>query len=112
MEGARRPGEAVVQKPAGAACPKRPEIEALMAVVGRMPQENLEEIARSLLRCAAGYERTGDAGYLTNLAIDSLVTLRLQSDPDCEKALSEAPAHPAGPTASVDVREMIAQRGL
>ncbi len=74
-----------------------PEVKELMAVVGRMPRENLEEIAHSLLRCAAGYERTGDAGYLTNLATDSLVTLRLQSDPDCEKALSEAPDHPQAP---------------
>ncbi len=89
-----------------------PGVEALMAVVGRMPRENLEEIARSLFRCAAGYERTRDPTYLTTLAIDSLVTMRLQSDPDCEKALNDAPAHPVGPAASVDVKEMLAQRGL
>jgi hypothetical protein len=89
-----------------------PEVAVLMAVIGRLPREGVEEIARSLLRCALGHERKGDAAYLTCLATDALVTMRLRSDPDCEKALSEIPGAPAGPGASVDVREMLAQRGL
>lgn len=89
-----------------------PELVHLMATAGRLPREGLEEIARSLLRCALGRERTGDDAFLTSLAQDALVTMRLRGDPECEKALSEAPSHPAGPAASVDVREMLAQRGL
>jgi len=38
--------------------------------------------------------------------------VRLRSDPECEKALNEYPARPAGPEHSMDVREMLAQRGL
>lgn len=89
-----------------------PEVEALMAVVSRLPREHVEEIARNLLRGAVGHKRTGDTGYLTCLAEDTLVTLRLRSDPECEKALNEYPARPAGPQHSADVTEMLAERGL
>jgi hypothetical protein len=89
-----------------------PELARLMATAGRLPREGLEEITRSLLRCALGHERTGDDSYLACLAEDALVTMRLRGDPECEKALSEPPGHPAGPAESVDVREMLAQRGL
>jgi len=90
-----------------------PDVEALMAVVGRAPRENLEEIARSLLRCALGTERTGDIQYLSCLGEDMLVTMRLRSDPECEKALSEYRHRPTRPgRQSVDVREMLAERGL
>jgi hypothetical protein len=89
-----------------------PELQALMTTVGRLPREGVEEIARSLLRCALGHERTGDDRYFATLAEDALVTMRLRSDPECEKALNGAPREPAGPEASIDVKEMLAQRGL
>ena len=68
-----------------------PELIALIATAGRLPRENLVEFARSLFRCALGHERTGDASYLTSLAEDALVTMRLRGDPDCEQALNDAP---------------------
>ena len=90
-----------------------PEVEALMAVAGRMPRANLEEITRSLLRCALATETTGDTQYLSCLGEDMLVTTRLRTDPECEKALSEYRHRPARPgRQSVDVREMLAARGL
>ena len=90
-----------------------PAVEALMAVAGRMPRENLEEVTRSLLRCALGTEQTGDPGYLSCLGEDVLVTMRLRSDPECERALSEYRHRPVRPgRQSVDVREMLAERGL
>jgi hypothetical protein len=91
------------------------EVEDLMEVVSRLPRENLEEIARSLLRAALGHKRTGDPGCpgcLTNLAEDFLVTIALRRDPEHDKALKVAPTMPAGPEGSVDVEEMLQARGL
>jgi hypothetical protein len=88
------------------------ELATLMGVVSRLPRENADEIARSLLRAALGYQRTGDPGYLVCLAEDSLVSIGLRRDPGLDRALREAPARPAGPGGSVDVGEMLRQRGL
>lgn len=88
------------------------ELRELMDVVTRLPRENADEIARDLLRAALGYKRTGDHSYLTCLAEDALVTIRLRRDPELDRALAEAPRKPAGPEGSVDVEEMLRERGL
>ena len=91
------------------------ELEDLMKVVSRLPRENLEEIARSLLRAALGHKRTGDPGCpgcLTNLAEDFLFAIALRRNPEHDRALKEAPTMPAGHEGSVDVEEMLQARGL
>lgn len=88
------------------------EVEELMEVIARLPRENVNEIVRDLLRAAAGHKRTGSTGYLTCLAEDALVTIRLRRDPEVDRALREAPKKPAGPEGSVDVEEMLRERGL
>jgi hypothetical protein len=88
------------------------ELGELMDVVSRLPRENADEIARSLLRAALGHRRTGDPGYLVTLAEDCLVSIGLRRDPGLDRALREAPARPAGPEGSVDVEDMLRERGL
>lgn len=88
------------------------ELRELMEVVTRLPRENIEEIARDLLRAGLGHKRTGDHGFLTCLAEDALVTIRLRRDPELDRALTQAPKEPAGPRGSVDVDEMLRERGL
>jgi hypothetical protein len=88
------------------------ELRELMEVITRLPRENVEEIARDLLRAALGHQRTGDPSYLTGLADDALVTIRLRRDPELDRALRDAPRKPAGPSGSVDVEEMLRERGL
>jgi hypothetical protein len=83
-----------------------------MEVVTRLPRENVEEITRDLLRAALGHKRTGDHGYLTCLAEDALVTIRLRRDPELDRALAQAPKEPVGPRSSVDVEEMLREHGL
>jgi hypothetical protein len=89
-----------------------PELSELMGGITRLPRENADEIVRSLLRAALGYERSGETGYLTCLAEDALVTIRLRRDPEVDQALKNAPDRPAGPTQTLDVEEMLRERGL
>lgn len=89
-----------------------PELVELMEVIARLPKENVDEIARDLLRAALGSRRTGNPAYLTCLAEDALVTIRLRRDPELDRALREAPRKPAGPGGSVDVEDMLRERGL
>lgn len=89
-----------------------PELVELMEVIARLPRENVDEIARDLLRAALGTRRTGDTAYLGCLAEDALVTVRLRRDPELDRALREAPRKPAGPRGSVDVDAMLRERGL
>lgn len=88
------------------------EVEELMDVISRLPRENLEEIARSLLRAALATKRTGSPEYLECLAEDTLVTFRLRRDAEVDRAIREAPAKPAGPGGSVDVEKMLRERNL
>jgi len=88
------------------------ELRDLMEVISRLPRENVDEIARDLLRAALGHRRTGDSAYLTCLAEDALVTIWLRRDPELDRALRDAPRKPAGPSGSVDVEEMLRERGL
>jgi hypothetical protein len=88
------------------------QVEELMDVVSRLPRENLEEIARSLLRAALATKRTRSPEYLECLAEDTLVTFRLRRDAEADRAIREAPVKPAGPGGSVDVEEMLRERSL
>jgi hypothetical protein len=74
-------------------------------VIARLPRANVEEIARDLLRAALARKRTGDPVYLTCLAEDALVTISLRTDPERDTGLT-------GPGGSVDVEEVLRERGL
>jgi hypothetical protein len=88
------------------------EVGELMDVISRLPRENLEEIARSLLRAALATKRAGNPGYLECLAEDTLVTFRLRRDAEVDRAIREAPVKPAGPEGSVEVEKMLRERSL
>lgn len=85
------------------------ELNELMATAGRLPRTALESIIRNLYRAALGYERTGNAEYLTCLAEDALVTMRLRSDPEYNRALNDAPGKPARPDETLDLEEVLAR---
>lgn len=85
------------------------ELSELMATAGDLPRTALESIIRNLYRAALGYERTGNAGYLTCLAEDALVTMRLRGDPEYNRTLSDAPGKPARPGETLDLEEMLAR---
>jgi hypothetical protein len=88
------------------------ELAALMEAVARLPRDSAEEVIRSLLRAALGYERTGREGYLTSLADAALVTFRTRRDAEDQKALDATPAGPASPEDAMDVDEVLARYGL
>jgi hypothetical protein len=88
-----------------------PELVTLMGVVSRLPKGGMEEIVCSLTRIALAFDRTADPEFLTTLAEDHLVTLRIRRDPETEKALN-APHRPADPADTLDVEEMLARHGL
>jgi hypothetical protein len=88
------------------------ELGPLMEAAARLPQAAVDEVIRSLLRAAIGYERTENARYLTCLAQDALVTFRLRRDPETGKALDAAPASPSDPADAADVEEVLARLGL
>ena len=77
-----------------------------------LPRQNVEEIAWDLLRAALGHRRTGDHSYLTCLAEDALVTIRLRRDPELDRALTQALKKPVDPRATVGVEEMLRECGL
>jgi hypothetical protein len=89
-----------------------PEVASLMESVSRMDRENVEEITRSLLRCALGWRRTGNPAYLTSLADDALDAMADRRNPETEEALRVAPRKPAGPEGSVNVDEWLREQGL
>ena len=88
------------------------ELGPLMEAAARLPSAAAEEVIRSLLRAAVGYERTGDTRYLSCLAQDALVTFRLRRDPESGKALDAAPESPGDPADAADVEEVLARHGL
>jgi hypothetical protein len=88
------------------------ELGPLMEAAARLPSAAAEEVIRSLLRAAVGYERTGDTRYLTCLAQDALVTFRLRRDPETGKALDAAPESPGDAADATDVEEVLARHGL
>ncbi len=54
------------------------EVEALMEAVVLLPRRSVDELVRSVLRAALGWERTGEVAYPIRLAEDMLVTVRLR----------------------------------
>lgn len=88
------------------------ELRAFMDTTGRLPRENVEEIARNLYRAALGHERTGDPTCLTYLAEDTLVTMRIRGNPERRKEVTETPARPGDPAGAVDVDEVLSRWGL
>jgi hypothetical protein len=68
------------------------EVMTLMEAIDRVTSRGSSELAQCLLRAALGHERTGDAGYLTGLAEDTLLTLRLRSYKQSRDALDGYPS--------------------
>lgn len=54
------------------------EVAALMEAVVLLPRRGVDELVRSVLRSALGWERTGEVAYPIRLAEDMLVTVRLR----------------------------------
>lgn len=54
------------------------EVAALMKTVALLPRRSVDELVRSLLQAALGWERRGEAAYPTRLAEDMLFTVRLR----------------------------------
>lgn len=108
----KRPGDPPFVAMEGLPPRDDPQLEALADTAARLPRAAADALIRNLYRAALGYERTGDPDYLTCLAADALVTMRLRRDPEYEKALTEAPARPADPGDAGDVEDMLAQWGL
>jgi hypothetical protein len=54
------------------------EVEALMKAVVLLPRRGVDELVRSVLRAALGWERMGEVAYPIRLAEDMLVTVRLR----------------------------------
>ncbi|HEY6492087.1 MAG TPA: hypothetical protein VIZ43_02360 [Trebonia sp.] len=59
-----------------------PELTTLMEAVRRLPRDRGDTVIESMLRCALGYERTGNPEFLTRLAGGTLVTFRTGTDPE------------------------------
>jgi hypothetical protein len=89
-----------------------PELLALMHGVGQLSRDGAETVIRNLLRSALGHERTGDGGYLTCLAEDSLFTFRLRSDPQREGQFEDKPAKPARAEDLEDLEAVLARHGM
>jgi hypothetical protein len=89
-----------------------PELAELMAAVTRLPRVAADEVIRNLYRAALGYERTGDTAILTCFAQDALVTMRLRRDPDSDRELNAAPDKPASTAYTLDVEELLRERGM
>lgn len=49
-----------------------------MEAVVLLPRRGVDELVRSVLRAALGWERTGEVAYPVRLAEDMLVTVRLR----------------------------------
>ena len=54
------------------------EVEALMETVVLLPRHGVDELVRSVLRAALGWERMREVEYPIRLAEDMLVTVRLR----------------------------------
>lgn len=90
-----------------------PELTTLMEAVRRLPRDRADTVIESLLRCALGYERTGNQEFLTRLAGNALVTVRARRNPENQKALDAAPrADPGAAASASDLDEVFARLGL
>lgn len=86
------PGDRRFTALAGVPSRDDPELMTLMEAVRRLPRDRADTAIESLLRCALGYERTGNPEFLTRLASNALVTLRARRDPENQKALDAVPS--------------------
>jgi hypothetical protein len=68
-----------------------PELTVLMEAVRRLPRDRADTTIESTLRCALGYQRTGNPEFLTRLASNARVTFRTRRDPENQKALDAIP---------------------
>lgn len=108
----KRPGQPPLTHMDGLPNRDDAELAGLMEAVGRLPRPAVEAVVRKLYRAALAYERTDNVDYLSCLADDALVTMRLRDDPEYEKALTDAPSAPGGFDDAVDVEGLLARRGL
>jgi hypothetical protein len=74
------------------------EVIAFMEAIDRLPHEGANDVARCLLRAALGYERAGDVEYLTCLAENTLLAMRLRSHPQSKDAFDDNPSIRANST--------------
>jgi hypothetical protein len=88
-----------------------PELLTLMEAVRRLPADRAVTFIESTIRCALGFERTGDPEFLTRSARSALGTLRVRRDPEDQKALDAVPPvrEPSGNASDVD--EVLARLG-
>lgn len=91
-----------------------PELMQLMEAVRRLPRDRADTAIESLLRCALGYERTGDPEFLTRLASNALTSCRVRRTPEDQAALDTVPAHlePRPVEDTVDLHEAFDRLGL
>lgn len=88
-----------------------PELASLMEAVRRLPRDRADTVIESVLRCALGYQRTGNLEVLARLASSAIVTFLVRGNPDDQKALDAVTAVP-GPAAAADLAEVFARLGL
>jgi hypothetical protein len=69
-------------------------------------------VIESVLRCALGYQRTGNPEFLTRLASSALVTFRVRRDPEDQEALDAVRAGPGPAADTADLDEVLARLGL
>lgn len=105
----KRPGDLPFLRLEGLPASGDVELDTLMNTARGLSRGELENLVSSMLRAALAAERSGSAGYLSCLAADALVTMRLHTDPEYEKALRESPGDPAE---AVDVEQFLARYGL
>jgi hypothetical protein len=67
-----------------------PALTVLMQAARRLPRDRASTCIESTLRCALGYERTGNPEFLTRLASSALTTFRARTDPADQEALDTA----------------------
>lgn len=89
-----------------------PELTALMEAVRRLPRDRADTEIESTLRCALGYQRTGNPEFLTSLASSAPTTFRVRRDPENQKALDAVPADPSPASDATDLDEVFARLGL
>jgi hypothetical protein len=88
-----------------------PGLSALMEAVRRLPRDRADTTIESVLRCALGYQRTGNPAFLASLAASIIITFRCRRDPADQAALDAATMlRPSGDT--LDVDDLLRERGL
>lgn len=92
--------------------PDDPELAPLVEAARRLPRDRADTVIESVLRCALGYQRTGNPEFLTRLASGVLVTFRTRRDPDNQAALDAVTADPSPAAHAADLGEVFARLGI